>query len=413
MQTEFVRSLNANYERILLDHKPEEQKYQYCIVGRGGIGGILPCSLRYINGLAYLYYDISSKQNISQCFEKKCISREWMKDFFWAIDRIKIEMKRFLLDESNIMLYPEQIYQDIETNAFYFLYIPYYEGDRGLEKLLEYFIESVDYDDDELVEFVYKIYDNYSKLGNDYWSTGIINDAKFLQDIKPFATVANVAVKRMGTNIDITRDNIGTDSVEARNIGVNDKRVNNRGLVSKEEYNKNNLFNNNEIHEENADCNKKGIRFWWDGYRKRSKASRVEYEDYIKQLMDEKVVAENHDFEVADYGKTIYINEEELYNNRKPCLMDVNGEMIKELDKCKTCLIGKKEDEVDLVLKDISVSRMHAKITKQDDDYYIEDINSTNGTFKNGLRLQPYEKRKLEEDDEIKIGKVNMVYKLI
>ena len=49
MQTEFVRSLHANYERILLEGKPEEQRYQYCILNRGGIRGLLSCSLRYMN----------------------------------------------------------------------------------------------------------------------------------------------------------------------------------------------------------------------------------------------------------------------------------------------------------------------------------------------------------------------------
>lgn len=66
MQTEYIKSLNCNYERILLDEKPEEKRYQYCIVGRGGIKGLLPCNLRYINGQGYLYYDITSKQNLQQ-----------------------------------------------------------------------------------------------------------------------------------------------------------------------------------------------------------------------------------------------------------------------------------------------------------------------------------------------------------
>ena len=55
LQTEYIRSLNCNYERILLENKPEEKRYQYCILNRGGIKNLLPCSLRYINGLVYLY----------------------------------------------------------------------------------------------------------------------------------------------------------------------------------------------------------------------------------------------------------------------------------------------------------------------------------------------------------------------
>ncbi len=131
MQTEYVRSLNCNYERVFLEEKPQEKKYQYCILGRGGIKGLLSCSLRYINGQAYLYYDISSKQNIAQLYGNRCISREWVKDFLWSFWQIRQELERFLLDAGNVLWYPQQIFQDLESNVFSFLYIPYYKGESS------------------------------------------------------------------------------------------------------------------------------------------------------------------------------------------------------------------------------------------------------------------------------------------
>ena len=73
--------------------------------------------------------------------------------------------------------------------------------------------------------------------------------------------------------------------------------------------------------------------------------------------------------------------------------------------------MGKKKDEVDVVLEDSSVSRIHARIIQEGAVYYLEDLNSTNGTFKNGLRLQPYEKRKLETGDELKCGRVVLIFR--
>ena len=64
-----------------------------------------------------------------------------------------------------------------------------------------------------------------------------------------------------------------------------------------------------------------------------------------------------------------------------------------------------------LCIDDISVSRLHARIIKEGEEVYIEDLNSTNGTYKNGLRLRPYEKRKLDEGDEIKCGKRILIYR--
>ena len=87
-----------------------------------------------------------------------------------------------------------------------------------------------------------------------------------------------------------------------------------------------------------------------------------------------------------------------------------DGTLLKNLQG-QEALIGKKKEEADIVLEDASVSRVHAKITKEREYYYLEDMNSTNGTLKNGLRLQPYEKRKLEEGDEITFGKRILIYR--
>ena len=86
-----------------------------------------------------------------------------------------------------------------------------------------------------------------------------------------------------------------------------------------------------------------------------------------------------------------------------------DGKTTMQLDR-PSITIGKKKEEADLVLEEVSVSRIHARIIKEQNDFYLEDLNSTNGTYKNGLRMQPYEKRKLEEGDEIRFGKKEFVF---
>ena len=158
LETEYVRNLNCNYERMLLEEKPEENRYQYCILSRGGIRFLLPCSLRYINGDAFLYYDISSKQNMTQMFERRTIKREWMKDFLWGMERMQQELGRYLLEANNVVWSPAHIYQDLEKNDFYFMYIPYFHKDSGFKALLNFWVEHIDYEDEALVEFVYGLH---------------------------------------------------------------------------------------------------------------------------------------------------------------------------------------------------------------------------------------------------------------
>lgn len=74
-------------------------------------------------------------------------------------------------------------------------------------------------------------------------------------------------------------------------------------------------------------------------------------------------------------------------------------------------LIGKKRQEVDGYLPERTVSRIHARIEKDGEDYYLEDLNSTNGTFLNGQRLEYRQKAKLAVGDRILLG--NVEYRFI
>lgn len=200
LQTEYVRNLHCNYERLLLNQKPEDKRYQYCILNRGGIKGLLPCSLRYIDGQAYLYYDISSKQNIAQIFERRCITRDWICDFMWSYRQIQQELDRFLLDDHNVIWHPEQIFADLDNRIFSFMYVPYCEYENSFGKLVDFWVEHIDYEDETLVEFVYHVYDQLEKNGDIYLQGQIFEDA--------------VLLERKEAKKPETIDNLGTAGIE-------------------------------------------------------------------------------------------------------------------------------------------------------------------------------------------------------
>lgn len=375
MQTEFVRSLNCNYERILLSEKPEEKRYQYCILNRGGIKGLLPCSLRYINGFAYLYYDISSKQSVKQLYSSRCITRSWVKDFIWSLRQIRQELNRFLLDTGNVLFYPEQIFQDLENNIFSFLYIPYYEGDSGFKQLLEFWVEHIDYDDEVLVDCVYHMYEQVEKNGDIYLQTQIFEDAQKLDELVALSVADSQS--RSGT----------TEDSEAENGETAEKGSGCEETAVSEQ--KKHLF---------------GI---FDNRKKKNKDLRENYRQDMQEIMRGRAVAEETIYE-AEYGRTIYVEEAESPKEPKR-LCTSAGKVLTVVDR-PIITIGKRKEEADVILADMSVSRLHARIVKEKENCYIEDLNSTNGTFKNGLRLQPYEKRELEEGDEIKVGRVGLVF---
>lgn len=377
LETEYIRNLKSNYERVHLPQKPDEQRYQYCILTRGGIRGFLPCSLRYINGQAYLYYDITSRQNVAQLYGKQVIRREWIKDFFWSYEHACQELGRFLLDEKNVLVYPEQIFQDLSNHKFYFLYLPYNEEGNGMAQFLEFILGHMDYEDEKLVECIYSMYEQYEKSGDVYLQEKIFEDVRKLEE----------------------NEETQPERVSDENTGNEEEDAVWQEEESESSTRKENLFKQD----------KKSFFEKLASRKRRPEEKKNIYRDNISDVMEECAVAEDSTYEEEEYNRTIYVeqpSEEEKVHK----LYTPDGRVAAKLDR-EMLSIGKQKDEADLVLDDDSVSRLHARIYIENGIVYLEDLNSTNGTFKNGLRLQPYEKRRLEEDDEIRLGKLLFVYR--
>lgn len=62
-----------------------------------------------------------------------------------------------------------------------------------------------------------------------------------------------------------------------------------------------------------------------------------------------------------------------------------------------------------IALDDSSVSLSHAKITRLGNDYFLKDLNSTNGTMLNG---QSINEARLRDGDQLKFGEVMAVFRL-
>lgn len=72
--------------------------------------------------------------------------------------------------------------------------------------------------------------------------------------------------------------------------------------------------------------------------------------------------------------------------------------------------------DVDLDADDpeAKVSRRHARIMRREEQYFIEDLGSTNGTFINrGRRLLPGDRQPLRDGDEIIVGKTFLRFHIV
>ncbi|MDQ3357434.1 MAG: FHA domain-containing protein [Actinomycetota bacterium] len=63
----------------------------------------------------------------------------------------------------------------------------------------------------------------------------------------------------------------------------------------------------------------------------------------------------------------------------------------------------------DIFLDDVTVSRRHAVFARVDAGYVVRDVGSLNGTYVNRTRI---DQARLEQGDEVQIGKFRLVYHL-
>ena len=83
-------------------------------------------------------------------------------------------------------------------------------------------------------------------------------------------------------------------------------------------------------------------------------------------------------------------------------VLKFNDTVLKEIESDHDEITIGRDADNDIQIENVAVSRKHARIRKAPNYYYIEDLNSTNGTFVNEKHVA---KKVLYEDDEITIGK--------
>jgi len=66
-----------------------------------------------------------------------------------------------------------------------------------------------------------------------------------------------------------------------------------------------------------------------------------------------------------------------------------------------------RDPQSEIFLDDVTVSRKHAEVVKDGDNYVIVDLGSLNGTY---LNSQPSNRERLVVGDEVQIGKYRLTY---
>ena len=89
-------------------------------------------------------------------------------------------------------------------------------------------------------------------------------------------------------------------------------------------------------------------------------------------------------------------------------LRGISGEVKGRLWESEALLRAGRLGSLEIVLDDSSVSRKHAEVRLGDEGWFVRDLESTNGTYVNGVRIGPGE-QPLRPRDIVQFGKVAVV----
>lgn len=354
-------------EHYLVVQPKEMPIYETEILCRRKESRLLPIEFVVENGQTQLWHRLTGCISFRTMLELKIFRTEDLDNFFQSTYKVMMELERRLLNPKGILLDLDQIFFLRDKKQVFFCYCPDKEDEikDGLLHLAEELLTLVDYKNQMLISCIYGAYELMNTENPDYQG---------LMEICKRAPMANG---------DASEEVIESEPEETWT---------------------------EEIWEEEAQP-KKGVRMDFDRIQSASKQwCRDQW-----RAIQKKVQRKWDDYadlssiiirpEEACDSPTMYLGEERGNYGRKYCLQGEGENESRRIVLGESRIIlGKNKEAVDEIIEGEGVSRMHAFISKEEDGYYLEDLNSLNGTFVNGERLIYKERVCLKENDRITIG---------
>lgn len=404
MKIGYRREINHNYIEI----KQEEDYFEYQVemITRNRISGLLNCVREKVDNKTTFLYEINSRQPFVQVFEKTKVDYEMFCQMVTSLKNAVEEVESYLLDANSLVLNPEYIYMNPETKEIELIYLPgYWENMKeGLHELAKQLLNWIDYKNEKVVAAAYEL---------------------FKQTAEENYTFESILCKLEKETL--SRKRVIKTEWEVVEESVSDDTIKSADKWEQEQYF---LYNESENDSEEESLN------FWDKLKapvgaagsllksikailKRKDENEAEDENVYtykpSYAMEQKQVnfpaAYSQIAEESTYGNTVFLQGEK--KDMVPKLISGDEQKYSKFELLIfPFIIGKLKEAVDGIVDDVTVSRIHAKIDKKDGQYYLIDLNSTNGTYLNGEILAPNEKTKLQSGDQLQFGSVSYYFKL-
>lgn len=419
---EYKKDFSRSY-LILTGVDEQAGSYETNILIKNNIRGFLGCQIHNINSEYKLFYDITSRQSLDSAFAVREMGYEDVKNLFLMLQAAVGEMRKYLLDGSDLVLEVRHIYMEPEKEQIWFVYFPGYHGSvqEGLQNLTDFLLNKIDHKDPMAVDFTYWLYDYVRKE-----QFSILKIMEYFQNKDPAPQIQ--CHQEIPSGLAEPEDSAPDCDGEAAPVPVqrSGSNIRQKGFpiilyllipILAEAAAAIFLFKNYEmtVQEITVLFGIYGIILAAGGigiYVKLVRGSDgIEMEAPEEFPLTVPTESRNENLEEECFGETTFLGGDSA-RQQKLLLGKIKGKEIQiELDTFPF-VIGKMKGKVNYVLQDMSVSRMHVKFYQKDgtDEIYMMDLNSTNGTNKNGVPLDVNEEVLIRPGDEIQLGKLSFTY---
>ena len=461
MRTEFRRDMDHNYLILQEDITVDTSAYQVRMLAGNVIPSILKCRIQSLDGSQFFSYDITSKQPLSVLYEEKKFRIKDLQMVLGGFVNVMEELTEFLMNPEQLILRPEYIYLDIESQKVYFCCLPgfYREIQQQFRELTEYILPKLDHEDERAVVLGYGIYKKALEPG---FQLETVKAAVYRkEEIKK--EKSDFRIKEKPEN-KAERENEEQEVVQWQEISEQNE---------KEE--KKNIFKNRKI-KSAAVCaaglllllavlaastlgyipwlsveiaiaagmlmlGLGALLVWIFEKKKRKQENEEIWKKKSNKTLPEREMAlheakrsedlsekwgQGEDHVETELGETGALFDKTLGEDRvlgETVVLSTGqqqgpasfvsrepGELATIYLDRDLMVVGKLVNAADAVIPVPTVSRVHARIRKKDDGYYLTDLNSRNGTAVNGIMLKGNEEYLLQDEDEVDFAQARYVF---
>ncbi|MDD3339723.1 MAG: DUF6382 domain-containing protein [Lachnospiraceae bacterium] len=431
MNVTYKRDINHNYMVWYGGQEVDTDAYAIRMLLQNHIEGLLPCSIQYMDNQTCFYYEITSRQPLNLLCEKRKLEEDDLKEIMKGLVHILNEVKSFLLDVNDLCLDPSYVFWDWNARQITLCYVPGSGWDMGssLCQFTQYLLECINQDSGGAVVLGYNLYRGaaareltgeqiyrllYGKETSEAERIQVSERQYDKEDVRQAAEKTPEEQRRHEEDLDaffaadeelFGKQKHSPYMVTAITVGI--------GLaicvalcillqvdISTDIY----LIIGTVLLLVCAVC----VVIYRCWKRKTSKEVVPEKSIYDYKMPDIPLNEES-DYEVyekpsasAREETTLLTLSEDVQSAK---LISMNPEEAHTicLNRPAT-IIGKQKQSVDVVLDRKTVSRIHARIKRTDNEYYLEDLNSKNGTFLDQVMLEPGRQYQLHDGVEVQFA---------